>query len=86
MPPWGYLALQAQAAGWNAHGIGGFDRLALRQALDIPTDVHVEAVIAIGRPGDAAGLPPALQAREQPSTRRPLAEIAAAGRYAFERA
>jgi len=80
---WGYLALQAQAAGWNAHGIGGFDRQALREVLGVPEDFHIEAVAAIGRPGDKSILPEALQAREQPSLRRPLAEIAAAGRFSF---
>lgn len=80
---WGYLALQAQAAGWNAHGIGGFDRQALREALAVPADFHVEAVVAIGRKGDKSFLPESLQAREQPSPRKPLAEIAAAGRFSF---
>jgi len=80
---WGYLALQAQAAGWNAHGIGGFDREALRAALGVPADFHVEAVVAIGRKGDKSVLPEALQAREQPSPRKPLAEIAAPGRFSF---
>lgn len=80
---WGYLALQAQAAGWNAHGIGGFDRQALRAALGVPEDFHVEAVVAIGRPGDKSILPEALRGREQPSLRKPLAEIAAAGRFSF---
>lgn len=80
---WGFLALQAQAAGWNAHGIGGFDRQVLREALAVPEDFHLEAVVAIGRQGDKSILPEALQARERPSLRRPLAEIAAAGRFSF---
>ena len=80
---WSYLALQAQSAGWNAHGIGGFDRLALRQVLDIPTGLHVEAVVAIGRPADARLLPDALRAREQPSAQRPLSGTAVAGRFNF---
>ncbi|WP_077035872.1 nitroreductase family protein [Pelomonas sp. KK5] len=81
---WGYLALQAQAAGWNAHGIGGFDRQKLREALAVPAEFHIEAVVAIGRQGeDKSFLPESLQAREQPSPRKPLAEIAAAGRFSF---
>lgn len=80
---WGYLALQAQAAGWNAHGIGGFDRAALREALAVPAEFHIEAVVAIGRQGDRSILPESLQAREQPSLRKPLSEIAAAGRFDF---
>ena len=80
---WAYLALQATLAGWYAHGIGGFDRDAARAALGIPDDHELHAVIAIGRRGDKAVLPEALQAREEPNTRLPLSQLAAEGRFAF---
>lgn len=80
---WAYLALQAQAAGWHAHAMGGFDRVALAAALEVPADYQLEAVVAVGRLGDKSLLSEALQAREQPSPRRPLAELAAEGRFSF---
>jgi nitroreductase len=80
---WAYLALQTTLAGWHAHGIGGFDRERARASLGVPADYHLHAVIAIGRRGDKAVLPEALQARELPNQRLPLAQLAAEGRFAF---
>lgn len=82
---WASLAFQATLAGWHAHGIGGFDKARLRTDLEIPDEYALEAVIALGRLGDKAVLPEALQAREAPNARLTLAEIAADGRFAFER-
>ncbi len=80
---WFSVALQAHLSGLAAHAMGGFDAAVLRQALAVPEDVRVEAVVAIGPQGDKATLPEALQAREQPSDRLPLTAIAAEGRYRF---
>ncbi|MBK6852467.1 MAG: nitroreductase family protein [Burkholderiales bacterium] len=81
---WMSLALQAHLAGWPAHGMGGFDRDKARLALGVPSDHVLEAMVAIGRQGDKASLPEALQARETPSTRLALAQIAVEGRYSFD--
>ena len=40
---------------------------------------HIEAAVAIGRIGDPAQLPEALRAREIPSSRHPLEDIAFCG-------
>ena len=42
------------------------------QALKLPAGYRVEAAVAIGKPGDKAQLPEALQARETPSQRNPI--------------
>lgn len=81
---WANLALQATHSGWHAHGIGGFDKDTLRARLGVPADHALEAVIAIGKLGDKRLLPEALQAREAPNQRRPLSELVAEGRFAFE--
>ena len=47
----------------------------------MPADISVEIAIAIGRLGDTAILPDALQAREQPSGRKPVAEFAFEGGF-----
>ena len=81
---WMSLALQAHLAGWITHGMGGFDPARLRENLAVPADVALHAVIALGKQGDKAALPEALQARETPNGRLALAQIAADGRYAFD--
>ncbi|MGF6240458.1 nitroreductase [Paraburkholderia sp. GAS38] len=78
---WGYFALQASLSGWHAHGLAGIERDKIRQGLAVPDVYSIEAAIAIGRAGDKSVLPEALQAREAPSPRKPLAEIAAEGRF-----
>ncbi len=78
---WASLALQAHLSGWAAHGMGGFDAAKLAAALRLPEGHALHAVAAIGRPGDAAALPEALRAREVPSGRKPLAEIAGHGAF-----
>lgn len=80
---WASLAFQVTLSGWHAHGIGGFDKDALRARLGVPADHALEAVIAIGKRGDKSVLPEALQAREQPNQRRPLRELVAEGRFDF---
>ena len=80
---WALLALQAQALGWHTHAMGGFDRDRLRTALGVPETHALQAMVAIGRLGDAATLPEALRAREVPSPRRPQTEWAAEGRFSF---
>lgn len=77
------LALQGAAMGLVVHGMAGFDRDKARATLGVPDDYDVEAMVAVGHPGDPAGLPPALQARETPSGRKPVREIIREGRFAF---
>jgi nitroreductase len=80
---WANLALQASLSGWGTHAIGGYDKGKARQLLGVPEDYALEAAIAIGKQGDKAQLPAGLQEREQPSPRRPLAELVAEGGFAF---
>jgi nitroreductase len=81
---WASLAFQAERGGWRTHAMGGFDRAAASGVLGVPDGYHIEIVIAVGRQGDAAALPTELQAREQPNARRPLTELVAEGRFAFD--
>ena len=78
---WMSLAMQAHLAGWAAHGMGGFDAAVAGKALGLPEGHVIHAVVAIGRTGDPASLPEALRAREVPSPRLPLNEMAAHGRF-----
>ncbi len=78
---WANLALQAHLSGYAAHAMGGFDHKKAAANLHLPEGYALHAVVAIGRLGAKESLPEALQARETPSPRRPLSEIAAAGRF-----
>jgi len=80
---WANLALQASLEGWHTHAIGGYDKDKAREALGIPEGYALEAAIAIGKRGDKTLLSASLQEREQPSPRRPLAELVAEGGFAF---
>jgi nitroreductase len=76
------LALQARELGLAAHFMGGFDAAASYAALGVAEDEYeAMAAFAVGRPGSADALPEALRAREAPSTRKPLSEVATAGRF-----
>lgn len=76
---WGQLALQARLLGLYAHGMTGLNFDKAPDLLGIPEGYRVEAAVALGHLGDKASLPEFLRARETPSPRRPLAEVAFAG-------
>ncbi|MBO0764631.1 MAG: nitroreductase family protein [Hyphomicrobiaceae bacterium] len=78
---WGYLALQAAASGWAAHGMAGFDRERAVAELGVPEGYRVECAIAIGRRGDKSILPETLQAREAPSDRLALRQLVSEGSF-----
>jgi len=56
-----------------------FDRV--KTELKVPDDYRIEAAIAIGKQGPKTLLPEALQAREFPSPRIPIAEFAFEGGF-----
>lgn len=77
------LALQGGSMGLVVHGMAGFDRSLAQTRLNIPGQYAVEAMIAVGRPGNPADLPPELREREFPSDRKPVHEIACEGPFSF---
>ena len=77
------LALQGAAMGLVVHGMAGFDRDKARATLGVPDDYDVEAMVAVGHPGDPAELPSALQVRETPSGRKDVGEFIREGPFAF---
>jgi len=80
---WENLALQGTLSGLVVHGMQGFDYERARMELEVPDSYRVEAMCAIGKPGDPAKLSPSQQKRETPNTRKPLAEIACEGAFAW---
>jgi len=80
---WQNLALQGCSMGLVVHGMMGFDYDRAKTALAVPDDYAVEAMIAIGHPGDPATLPDALRKIEAPSQRKPVAELVREGQFSF---
>jgi nitroreductase len=78
---WAVLALQARRMGYDTHGMTGVDFAKARAALEVPDRFRLEAAIALGRRGDKASLPEALQGRETPSGRHPVESFAFRGGF-----
>jgi nitroreductase len=78
---WMSLALQGWLKGLVVHGMAGFDYARARTTLDVPDDMTVEAMAAVGIPGAREDLPPQHLQRESPSGRRPVSELVFAGKY-----
>lgn len=76
------LTMQATALGMGLHILGGFRADTARAAFNIPSELDLVSVIALGFPGDAEQLPQDLMQRElQRSQRRPLSELVFAGEF-----
>lgn len=69
------LALQGAHDNLVVHGMEGFDYDRAKQDLKIPDDYQVEAMFAIGYPGDVKDLPLQLQEKEKPSGRKEVKDI-----------
>jgi nitroreductase len=76
---WGVMALQGARLGLHLHAMAGYDRARAAEVLHSGERYRIEAALAIGRIGDVESLPEALRAREFPSPRKPLSEIAFQG-------
>jgi nitroreductase len=74
---WMALALQARKLGLYAHAMAGFNPDKAYEALGVSReDYLVMTAIAVGRRGDASGLPEDLRLIESPNDRKPHAEVA----------
>ncbi|MCW6506457.1 nitroreductase family protein [Lichenifustis flavocetrariae] len=73
--------LQGMKLGYHSHGMVGFDLDRAFTELNVPVGHRVEAAFAVGRIADKSILPEAIQAREQPSGRRSVKEVAISGAF-----
>jgi nitroreductase len=65
-----HLTLQARAMGLHAHQFAGFDKAAVAEELGVPGYYKVMSGIAVGVPGDPAGVPERDRDREHRVRRR----------------
>jgi nitroreductase len=78
---WVSLAFQARMLGLYAHGMAGFSPAKAYELLNVPeAEYEAMCTIAVGAYGDREALPPEVKEREQPNTRKPLAEVAVKGK------
>jgi len=77
------LLLQGAVMDLVVHGMAGFDRDKARRDLGVPNDFDVEAMIAVGRPGQLEDLSAELRSRETPSLRMPIKDFAREGKFQF---
>jgi len=75
------LALQGSMMGLIVHGMGGFDEKKAAKDLNVPGEYFINAMIAIGRPGEIERLDEEDRKREMPSTRKPLKEVVFEGKF-----
>lgn len=78
---WENLALEGARRDLAVHGMAGFDYERAAEELDVPDEFEVEAMVAIGERAPPETLPEELRDREQPSDRKPLAEIVHRGGF-----
>ncbi len=80
---WVSLALQGTLKGYVVHGMQGFDYERARIELKIPEGFSVEAMVAVGLPGDKEALPDKIKQSESPNSRRKIAETICEGPFCF---
>ena len=80
-----HLLLEATDRGLVAHPIAGFKSSLVREALAIPSDVVVIALLILGVPSDdLSGLSEKHRTEEtSPRSRRPLSDVLSRNRFAF---
>lgn len=78
---WENLALQGAASGLVVHGMSGFDYDKAKKNLEVPEDYSVEAMIAVGKPGNKEDLPEDMRNMEIPNGRKKIKEIAFEGKF-----
>ncbi|MDC7683767.1 nitroreductase family protein [Asticcacaulis sp. BYS171W] len=78
---WAALAHQAHLLGYSTRAIGGFDRKAAPQVLDLPDNFEAQTFVAIGRRAPLSQLDETFHTQEYPSERRPLETFIFEGRF-----
>jgi nitroreductase len=81
---WMSFALQARSMGLVTHAMWGVEHDLAPAVLNLGQVYKLQAMVAIGRPGDKQDLSQPLQDREVPSSRKALSQLAFAGQMPSE--
>lgn len=69
---WSNFAHQLHLLGYATRAMGGFDRDAAPEVLNVSDRFHIHVAVAVGRPDHPDTLPESFRDREVPNARRPL--------------
>lgn len=72
---WENMALQGTMNNLVVHAMTGFDLDKANELLSIPENYEIQAMVAIGRPGNKEDLPEEIRAKEEPNDRKLISEI-----------
>ena len=72
---WGFLSLEAHRIGLITHAMGGFSRKEAREVFQIPEDLVIITIVAIGKMGDPSLLPEDLREKEYPHPRKEIEDL-----------
>ena len=61
------LALQARAMGLASHAMWGIEHDKIPKALNLPDNMQIQAIVAVGELGDKSELPEPLQSANNPA-------------------
>lgn len=78
---WENLALQGSMNGLVVHGMEGFDYDKAKEVLHVPDGYTVEAMCAVGKPGNKEDLPEEMQEYENMSDRNPVKDFVLEGSF-----
>lgn len=78
---WMSIALQGSKMGLVIHGMIGFDFEKAAKAVALPANMAVEAMIAVGYPGNKEELDEPYRGREAPNPRNPIESMICEGRF-----
>lgn len=78
---WENIALQGTKNGLVIHGMSGFDYDQAKKDLNIPDDIIVQAMFAVGKPGKMEDLPEDLRKMEFMSERKPIEDFVYNGAF-----
>jgi nitroreductase len=77
------FSLEAHKRGLATHAMEGFNKDKLRNVMNIPDMYNIEAILAVGYPGDISILPKEVQDKETPTARKALKEIVSEDHFIF---
>ena len=78
---WMNLALQGWLKGFVVHAMAGFDYDRAKRDLNVPDGYEVQAMIAVGKPGEKGKLPENIQKSEKPNSRKNISEFVFEGKF-----
>jgi len=78
---WENLCLEGFIRHLVVHGMAGFDYDRAKKELNVPDNYEVLAMFAVGKPAPKETLPPALQEKENPSSRKKISEFISEGLF-----